>query len=163
MTPFFRMAPLPAKQTGRMKYLVFAHWYSLNALSQRLSALLRKGANPRGRTAHAECVDIICPIGEPECLFRSIDRTGSYSRVAGFPPGIPSIGRSIMRESKSTSSSPFGYSEEEMAQAFQQLLISENGLPGVGCFCAIYREISCRQGRPDFIALRFKSSSGQAQ
>ncbi len=66
-----------------------------------------------------------------------------------------------MRAYKSTSSSPFGYSEEEMAQAFQQLLISENGLPGVGCFCAIYREISCRQGRPDFIALRFKSSSGQ--
>jgi hypothetical protein len=66
-----------------------------------------------------------------------------------------------MRESKHTSSSPFGYSEEEMAHAFQQLLISENGLPGVGCFYAIYREISCRQGRPDFIALRFKSSSGR--
>ena len=66
-----------------------------------------------------------------------------------------------MSESKRTSSSPFGYSEEEMAQAFQRLLLSENGLPGVGCFGAIYREISCRQGRPDFIALRYKSSSDQ--
>ena len=66
-----------------------------------------------------------------------------------------------MSESKRTSSPQFGYSEEEMAQAFQRLLISENGLPGVGCFGAIYREISCRQGRPDFIALRYKSSSDQ--
>ncbi|GAI96155.1 unnamed protein product, partial [marine sediment metagenome] len=66
-----------------------------------------------------------------------------------------------MSESKRTSSSPFGYSEEKMAQAFQRLLMSENGLPGVGCFGAIYREISCRQGRPDFIALRYKSCSDQ--
>jgi len=66
-----------------------------------------------------------------------------------------------MSGSRRTSSSPFGYSEEEMAQAFQRLLISKNGLPGVGCFGAIYREISCRQGRPDFIALRYKSSSYQ--
>lgn len=66
-----------------------------------------------------------------------------------------------MGESKPSSFSPFGYSEEEMAQAFQRLLLSEDGLPGVGCFSAIYREISCRQGRPDFIALRFMSSSDQ--
>lgn len=66
-----------------------------------------------------------------------------------------------MSGSERTSSSPFGYSEEEMAQAFQCLLLSENGLPGVGCFGAIYREILCRQGRPDFIALRYKSSSDQ--
>lgn len=64
-----------------------------------------------------------------------------------------------MSESKRTSSSQFGYSEEEMARAFQRLLLSENGLPGVGCFDAIYREISCRQGRPDFIALRYKIPS----
>ena len=62
---------------------------------------------------------------------------------------------------KRTPSATFGYSEEEMAQAFQRLLLSENGLPGVGCFDAIYREISCGQGRPDFIALRYKSPSDQ--
>ncbi len=66
-----------------------------------------------------------------------------------------------MSETKHMSSSPLGYSEEEMAQAFQRLLLSEVGLPGVGCFGAIYREISCRQGRPDFIALRYKSSLDQ--
>ncbi len=66
-----------------------------------------------------------------------------------------------MAEPKPTYSSPFGYSEEEMAEAFQRLLLSEDGLPGVGCFGAIYREILCRQGRPDFIALRYKSSSDQ--
>lgn len=46
-----------------------------------------------------------------------------------------------------------------MAQAFQRLLLSEKGLPYVGVFSAIYREISCQQGRPDFIALRYTSSS----
>ena len=66
-----------------------------------------------------------------------------------------------MENLKCISSSPFGYSEEEMAQAFRRLLLSENGLPGVGCFGAIYREISCRQGRPDFIALRYISPSDQ--
>ncbi len=66
-----------------------------------------------------------------------------------------------MSESQSTYTSPFSYSEEEMAEAFQRMLLSESGLPGVGCFGAIYREISCRQGRPDFIALRYKSSSDQ--
>lgn len=64
-----------------------------------------------------------------------------------------------MGELKRISSSQFGYSEKEMAQAFRRLLLSENGLPGVGCFGAIYREISCRQGRPDFIALRYISPS----
>jgi hypothetical protein len=66
----------------------------------------------------------------------------------------------MMKEPKRKSSSRFGYSEEEMAQAFQRLLLSENGLPAVGCFDAIYREILCRQGQPDFIALRYKSCTG---
>lgn len=52
----------------------------------------------------------------------------------------------------------FGYTEEEMANAFAKLLQSRNGLPGVGAFDGVYREISCRQGRPDFIALRYHSS-----
>ncbi len=50
-----------------------------------------------------------------------------------------------------------------MAQAFQRLLLSENGLPSVGVFGAIYREITCQQGRPDFIALRYTSSSGEGE
>lgn len=41
-----------------------------------------------------------------------------------------------------------------MANAFQRLLQSRRGLPDVGVFDAVYREISCQQGRPDFIALR---------
>lgn len=68
-----------------------------------------------------------------------------------------------MGELKRISSSPFGYSEEDMAQAFERLLLSENGLPSVGGFNAVYREISCQQGRPDFIALRYTSSSGEGE
>lgn len=68
-----------------------------------------------------------------------------------------------MGEHIRTYSSPFGYSEKDMAQAFQRLLLSENGLPSVGIFAAIYREITCQQGRPDFIALRYTSSSGEGE
>jgi len=56
---------------------------------------------------------------------------------------------------KRTSNSRFSYTEEKMAEAFQIVLQSNKGLPGVGVFDAIYREVSCRQGRPDFIALRY--------
>jgi len=62
---------------------------------------------------------------------------------------------------KQTSSSRFGYSEDEMADAFQKALQSPEGLPDVGVFDAIYREVSCRQGRPDFIALRYGSCVDQ--
>jgi len=63
-----------------------------------------------------------------------------------------------MSEPKCRSSSRFGYSEKEMAEAFGRLLRSKKGLPELGSFDAIYSEITCRQGRPDFIALRYKSS-----
>lgn len=53
--------------------------------------------------------------------------------------------------------SRFGYTEEQMANAFQELLLSHGGLPGVGVFDSIFRELSCRQGRPDFIGLRYLS------
>lgn len=56
--------------------------------------------------------------------------------------------------------SQFGYSEAEMADAFETLLQSRKGLPDVGVFDAVYREISCRQGRPDFIAVRGSSRAG---
>lgn len=56
-------------------------------------------------------------------------------------------------------STVFGFNENEMADAFQGLLSSPGGLPGIGTFDEIYREIDCRQGRPDFITLRNNSSS----
>ncbi len=59
----------------------------------------------------------------------------------------------MKRRAKSTNSR-FGYTEEEMGDAFLSILQSSNGLPEVGAFDAVYREISCRQGKPDFIALR---------
>ena len=62
---------------------------------------------------------------------------------------------------KLTPSSRFGYSENEMADAFQKALRSPEGLPDIGMFDAIYREVSCRQGRPDFIALRYISCVDQ--
>lgn len=61
---------------------------------------------------------------------------------------------------KRTSSSQFAYTEDEMARAFQDVLQSQEGLPGVGVFDAVYREVSCRQGRPDFIGLRYISCVG---
>lgn len=62
-----------------------------------------------------------------------------------------------MSELELVATSVFGYSEEEMAQAFENLLLSKEGLPRAGPFDAVYREVACRQGRPDFIALRYNS------
>lgn len=45
-----------------------------------------------------------------------------------------------------------------MADAFLKLLRSSEGLPGLGSFDDIYNEVACRQGRPDFIALRSKNA-----
>jgi hypothetical protein len=56
-------------------------------------------------------------------------------------------------------SSRFGFTENEMAEAFQQILTSPEGLPGIGTFDGVYREISCRQGQPDFITLRRKDGT----
>lgn len=36
------------------------------------------------------------------------------------------------------------------------VLKSPGGIPGIGPFDGVYREVSCKQGRPDFIALRCK-------
>lgn len=54
--------------------------------------------------------------------------------------------------------SRFGYSEDEMAEAFQKIALRPKGLPGIGVLGSVYREISCRQGRPDFIALTNKGT-----
>lgn len=47
----------------------------------------------------------------------------------------------------------FPYTEEQMAGAFEQLMLAKRGLPGVGRISKVFREIDCQQGRPDFIAL----------
>jgi hypothetical protein len=60
---------------------------------------------------------------------------------------------------KPTKAARFEFSEEIMADAFQQLLQSPEGPAGIGPFDAVYREVSCSQGRPDFIALRNTKSS----
>ena len=56
-------------------------------------------------------------------------------------------------------SSRFAYTEEEMADRFQELLGSPEGLPGLGPFDAVHREVLCRQGQPDFIALRMRGAA----
>jgi len=51
------------------------------------------------------------------------------------------------------------YSEKEMADAFEQFMRDHRGLPKVGRFTRIFREIDCQQGRPDFIALAGRKPS----
>ena len=46
--------------------------------------------------------------------------------------------------------------EEEMADAFYSRLRSRKGLPDIGPFDDVYREVCCQQGRPDFIGIRAK-------
>lgn len=50
------------------------------------------------------------------------------------------------------------YSEEEMADAFEQRLRSRRPLPGVGRFSQVFREVQCHRGRPDFVALTARKS-----
>lgn len=45
------------------------------------------------------------------------------------------------------------YSEKEMGDVFEQFMRDKRGLPKIGRFSKIFREIDCQQGRPDFIAL----------
>jgi hypothetical protein len=40
-----------------------------------------------------------------------------------------------------------------MANAFERFIVARHGLPGVGRVSKLFREISCQQGRPDFVAL----------
>ncbi len=61
---------------------------------------------------------------------------------------------------RAISESRFGYTERQMGDAFEVALNTPGGLSGIEPFDGIYREISCRQGRPDFIALRNKENKG---
>ncbi len=55
--------------------------------------------------------------------------------------------------SKATTGRRFPYSEEEMADAFEQVLKTGRTLPGIGRLSRVFREVDCHRGRPDFIAL----------
>ena len=54
---------------------------------------------------------------------------------------------------KATTPRRFPYSEEEMADAFEQVLRTGRSLPGIGRLSRVFREVDCHRGRPDFIAL----------
>jgi hypothetical protein len=45
------------------------------------------------------------------------------------------------------------YSESDYADAFEACLLSRRGLVGLEEFSAVYREVICRQGRADFVAV----------
>jgi len=45
------------------------------------------------------------------------------------------------------------YSENDFADAFQSCLLSSHDLMGLTEFSALYREVVCRQGRADFVAV----------
>lgn len=58
-----------------------------------------------------------------------------------------------------TTSSPtstrrrFGFTEEQMADAFERVLRAREALPGVGRLSRVFREVDCHRGRPDFVGL----------
>lgn len=60
---------------------------------------------------------------------------------------------------KISSRTRFGYTEKEMADSFLELLQSPEGLPGIGTFDGVYREVTCQQGRPDFLTHRNKAGT----
>jgi hypothetical protein len=53
----------------------------------------------------------------------------------------------------------FAFTENQMAVCFLELACSQDGLPGLGSFDAVYGEVSCHTGRPDFLAVRYLSTS----
>lgn len=46
------------------------------------------------------------------------------------------------------------YTEDEMGDAFHIRASSKNGLPGIGRFWRIFREVDSWRGRPDFVCLQ---------
>lgn len=46
------------------------------------------------------------------------------------------------------------YTENEMGDAFQVRASSKKGLPGIGCFWRVFREVDSWRGRPDFVCLQ---------
>lgn len=61
----------------------------------------------------------------------------------------------------SKSSKIIGYTEEQMADAFERRLHSRRPLPAVGRMSQVFREVECHRGRPDFVAMvsRMRSQS----
>lgn len=46
------------------------------------------------------------------------------------------------------------YTEDEMGDAFHVRASSKNGLPGIGRFWRVFREVDSWRGRPDFVCLQ---------
>ncbi len=59
---------------------------------------------------------------------------------------------------KSNSYTKIDYSEKKMVDLFINMLKSSSTLSTIGPFDEVFREVSCYQGRPDFIGLRNTSS-----
>lgn len=55
-----------------------------------------------------------------------------------------------------TQRSGIDFTEQEMGESFYERMKAPEGLPGIGPFNEIYREIICQIGRPDFIGLRME-------
>ncbi len=53
----------------------------------------------------------------------------------------------------------FPYSELEMCGALEEVLLKGEGLPLIGRFTGVFREVSCRQGQPDFLLVHQKTTS----
>jgi hypothetical protein len=51
------------------------------------------------------------------------------------------------------------YSERQMVEAFESLLLSQESVPGVGHFWRIFREVDCVRGRADLVG--FQRTSGR--
>lgn len=64
----------------------------------------------------------------------------------------------MKRIPRPVSRSSASYTEEEMADAFEELLSRGTTIPGIGRLTRVFREIDCHRGRPDFIALAHGTS-----
>jgi hypothetical protein len=53
---------------------------------------------------------------------------------------------------KNKTTTRFDYNESEMADAFQNFMVLNKGIPGLATFNCIYKEVNSVRGRADFIA-----------
>jgi hypothetical protein len=156
------ISPNPAKGEANWSDLkaIMAHWECLSLLSKQISSQLTTAERLRVSLGLIQSAQNLYTRLEHSGI--NFDSTTGPRQLSEWRTAIQEF-RSIARVKKRAlsmkkTSSRFSFSEAEMADAFQRLLSSQNGLPGIGFFDEIYREIDCRRGRPDFIALRKKDS-----
>jgi len=58
---------------------------------------------------------------------------------------------------KKNNPNSFDYTEKEMGNAFLDYFKLNDKIPNIGFVKRIYPEISCQQGRPDFISINYKN------